>query len=108
MGARLQIPIEFSKDDLFWAGSRLVETREQYTFKWKRDGWWMEGTNPDPNWTNDHPEVFTLHFKGNTLVDLAPRPKDSAYPSFECQGYIRDQAPMIRVNRFVSSVNLEW
>ena len=86
----------------------LVETREQYTLKWKREGWWMEGTNPGPNWTNDHPEVFTFYFKGNTLVDLAPRPKDSAYPSFERDDYKKDKAPMIRVKRFVSAVNLGW
>ena len=86
----------------------MVETREKYTLKWKRDGWWMEGTNPGPNWKNDHPEVFTFYFKGNTLIDLAPRPKDSAYPSFERADYKQDKAPMITLTRFVSAVDLAW
>jgi len=86
----------------------MVETRENYTLKWKRDGRWMEGTNPGPNWKNDHPEVFTFYFKGNTVVDLAPRPKDSAYPSFERNQYKQDKAPTVQVKRFVSDVNLAW
>jgi hypothetical protein len=86
----------------------MVETREDYTLKWKRDGWWMEGTNPGPNWKNDHPEVFTFYFKGNTVVDVSPRPKDSAYPSFERAEYTKQQAPMIKVRRFVSAVDLAW
>jgi hypothetical protein len=86
----------------------MVETHEQYTLKWRREGWWMEGTNPGSHWTNDHPEVFTLYFKGNTLLDLTPRPRDSAYPSFQRDEYKRDKAPMIRVKRFVSAVNLTW
>jgi hypothetical protein len=64
----------------------------------------MEGTNPGPNWKNDHPEVFTFYFKGNTVVDLAPRPKDSAYPSFERVEYRQNTASMIKVRRFVSAV----
>jgi len=86
----------------------MVETREKYTLKWKRDGWWMEGTNPGPYWKNDHPDVFTFYFKGNTVIDLAPRPKDSAYPSFERAEYKLDKAPMITLTRFVSSVDLAW
>ena len=86
----------------------MVETRESYTLKWKREGWWMEGTNPGPDWKNDHPEVFTFSFKGNTVVDVAPRPKDSAYPSFERAEYKQEKAPMIKVRRFVSAVDLAW
>ncbi len=86
----------------------MVETRDEYTLKWKRNGWWMEGTNPGPNWKNDHPEVFTFFFKGNTVVDLAPRPKDSAYPSFERTEYKQDKAPMIKLTRFVSAADLAW
>jgi hypothetical protein len=86
----------------------MVETREQYTLKWKRDGWWMEGTNPGPNWKNDHPEVFTFDFKGNTVLDVSPRPNDSAYPSFVRPEYRQDKAPMVRVRRFVSTVDLAW
>jgi len=53
--------------------------------------------------------VFTFFFKGNTVVDLAPRPKDSAYPpSFERAEYKQKKAPMIKLTRFVSAVDLAW
>ena len=64
----------------------MVETREEYTLKWKRDGWWMEGTNPGPNWKNDHPEVFTFFFKGNTVVDLAPASEGLSISLFRTDG----------------------
>ena len=106
-GSYMMVP-SLKRQELITIRFPMVETREQYTLKWKRDGWWMEGTNPGPNWKNDHPEVFTFYFKGNTVVDVSPRPKDSAYPSFERTEYKKAQAPMINVRRFVSAADLTW
>lgn len=75
---------------------------EKFSLKWATGGFWTESTVIKPE---DQPgsTVYTMTFKGNTLVDISPR--DTA---FGYQLYERDQmrtattAPMQRVNRFVS------
>jgi hypothetical protein len=81
----------------------VVETEEKYTLKWKKSDWWMEGTNPGSTWKNDHPTQYTLRFRGNTMVDLKPRPANAAYPSFCPIDCNKPQTPMVCVRRFVPS-----
>ena len=86
----------------------MVESREKYTLKWKKSQFWIEGTDPGSNWKNENPEQFTLLLRGNTLVDIEPRPKDAAYPCFERDEHKKTVTPMKTVKRFVSNAHIKW
>ena len=58
-----------------------------------------------------HPydKEYTIHFKGNTVVDISPRETNpTAYPLYMRDHFKGDKAPMKKVERFVSSVALGW
>ena len=81
----------------------IEQTTERYTLKWKERDFWMESTNPGSQWIPDASVQYTLTFKGNTLVDIAPRSSRLGYALYqrtqERDGTI---APMTTVTRFVS------
>jgi hypothetical protein len=49
---------------------------------------------------------YTLHLKGNTLVDISPRATGVGYPIYLREHYQSDRAPVKEVTRYVSDVNL--
>jgi len=66
----------------------MVETTEKYTV---RD------------------QQFTCQFRGNTLVDISPRPEGAGYPLYTKRGqYKAEKAPMKTVTRYVSPTIIEW
>ena len=52
------------------------------------------------------PTDYTLHFKGNDLVDISPRKQGVGYPVYLRDSYRQDHAPKKSVTRFVSSASL--
>jgi hypothetical protein len=54
----------------------MVESKETYTLMWKPESRWLEGIDPGPKWTPaETPDRYTFLMKGNTLVDVSPRPE---------------------------------
>ena len=59
---------------------------------------------------------YRCHFKGNTLVDIAPRdggkhlsrPKQEPYPIYLRDHYRADRAPMRRATRYVAPFVIRW
>ena len=84
----------------------MVETTEKYTLKWKENDFWKENTNPGSTWEPlEEPDVFTCKFKGNTLVEISPRPDRPGYPLYK-RNYLRsNKAKMKKVRRFISSAS---
>ena len=106
----------------FWAGNYLVlgsikpknlititfpmvTTIEKYTLKWKTSEFWLEITDPGANWSNPNPIVYTMTFKGNTLVDVSPRDREPGIPLYQ-RNAMRDGAAalMTKVKRFVADI----
>jgi hypothetical protein len=83
----------------------VVTTKETYTLKWKHTDHWMECTDPGPSWSNANPTVYTMTFKGNTLVDVTPREEDGGFPLYQ-RSQLRDAetAPTKTVRRYVTTV----
>ena len=86
----------------------VAQTAEQYTLKWNRAEIWQEGTNPSNLRPMGKPETFTLHMKGNTLVDISLRRQNPAYPSFLRDHYKATAAPLRKVRRFVADGLIQW
>jgi len=56
-----------------------------------------------------HGETFTCKFRGNTLVDISPRPEGPGYPLYtKREGYKAGHAPMKKVTRFISPTIIDW
>ena len=51
-------------------------------------------------------DKYTLHFKGNTLVDISPRGKGVGYPIYLRVHCKADKAPTKKVVRYVSPIDL--
>jgi hypothetical protein len=82
----------------------MVETRETYTLKWKRSGFWQESNNPGNRWMPDDPPArFTFTLRGNTVVDVAPRDDSADYRLYDRAEMKNDKAPTHRVTRFVGN-----
>ena len=60
----------------------MVTTTEKYSLKWRQTEFWQECSLPHPSWSNDHPAVYTMTFKGNTLVDISPRDSGKGIPLY--------------------------
>ena len=94
--------------DLLQPGDRIqvdfpmASSVETYTLKWKEIDYWMSSTYPGSNWSNSTPALYTMTFKGNTLVDITPRSTLVGYPLYQ-RDDLRDGAiaPMMRVTRYV-------
>ena len=85
----------------------MVTTTEKYSLKWRQTEFWQECSLPRPSWSNDHPTVYTMTFKGNTLVDVSPRDSGEGIPfigAMPCDG---TESPMRTVTWFVAGAWLE-
>ena len=82
----------------------MVTATEKYALKWKHTDHWMESTDPGRSWSNSSPTIYTMTFKGNTLVDVTPREEGAGYPLYERRAQ-RDSTttPMMVVRRFVAA-----
>ena len=59
--------------------------------------------------TYQYDKTYTCHFKGNTLVDIAPRDDNPiGYPIYLRDHYKQDKAPLRRVIRFVTPRVVKW
>ena len=47
-------------------------------------------------------------FRGNTLVDISPRSQGKGFPLYQRDHLRVDEAPMARVERFVSDKRIQW
>ena len=84
----------------------MIKTVEQYTITWteKDAGGGGQGWFESMNAGSGH-ETYTCTFKGNTLVDIAPRSSSPGYPLYRRdRERDSDLAPTNKVTRFVSSV----
>lgn len=87
----------------------IVETTETHTLKWKIDDFWPESTNPGNEWKpQEEPDRFTIKFRGNTLVEVGPRPDRIGYPLYLRDHLKKDKAPMKTVMRYVPSTTVKW
>lgn len=80
----------------------VVESVETYTLKWKWDDRWFESNWASEGWEPGNTR-YTLHLKGNTVVDISPRYKERlGYPMY-LRDHLKDsnKAPMVKVKRFV-------
>ncbi|MCY4376224.1 MAG: hypothetical protein OXC31_20920 [Spirochaetaceae bacterium] len=87
----------------------MIEETAEYTVA---DGAYADGA--------DGPELpatrYRCHFKGNTLVDIAPRdgrkhlssPEQQPYPIYLRDHYLADRAPSRRVNRYIAPYSISW
>lgn len=93
---------DVSAEDEIVIAFPMRERTEHYTLKWKDDEMWKESTYPGEDWTSENPTRFTLHFRGNTLVDLSPRSERTGLPLYQ-RDFLKknDEAPMRTVTRFV-------
>jgi len=98
---------ELDKNDEVVINFPMVETTEKYTLRWKEEDFWPESTNPGKNWVPGDAE-FTMHFRGNTLVDISPRSQAPGYPLYVRDHLKKAKAPMKKVTRFVPSVVARW
>ena len=65
-----------------------------------------EATNPGKNngMQPMNPVTYTMTFKGNTLVDIAPRPSGIGYPLYHREAERNGvRAPMDKVIRYISN-----
>ncbi len=69
--------------------------------KGRQSGYYDGATYPEP-------EEYTLHFKGNTLVDISPRDEDHPYPIYQREKYRTEKTPMKRVARYVAPYTIRW
>ena len=93
------------KNDVITIEFPMVSTTETYTLKWKDSDFWKECTDPGKDWKPlDNPDKFTFYFKGNTLVDISPRPQNAAYPLYQRDELKQNKAPMKKVKRYISPV----
>jgi hypothetical protein len=62
------------------------------------------------SWTpRPEPNKFTLTMRGNTLVEISPRPADKGEYQLNQRDYLKgDKAKMKEVERFVSPVIIKW
>jgi hypothetical protein len=82
----------------------MVTATEKYALTWKHTDHWMESTDPGRSWSNSSPTVYTMTFKGNTLVDVTPREEGAGFPLYQRREQ-RDSAtaPTKVVRRFVAA-----
>jgi len=103
VGNYLQIN-QIGSEDTITITFEIVETTEQYTLLWKMDDFWKECTNPGDSWQPlPDPDVYTCRFRGNTLVEISPRPDRLGYPLYADRTcYDAPNAPIVTVQRFVA------
>ncbi len=86
----------------------MVETTETYSLAWREDRFWQESTRPPRAWGDPEQKVYTLRFRGNTLVDIAPRDRNpgvSLYADRSLTSF-REESPKRSVERFVHEESL--
>jgi hypothetical protein len=87
----------------------LQETTETYTLKWQQSEFWKESTNPGPSWQGPkEPTRYVCRFRGNTLVDIAPRDQGLGYALYVRDPLKSHQAPMRKVTRYLPPVIPAW
>ena len=87
----------------------IVETTETYTVTWRVEDFWPESTNPGHDWQPpDPPNQYTIHLRGNTLVDISPRSDAPGYPLYLRDHFQAAKTPMKTVTRFIQSNIVKW
>lgn len=124
-----------AKGDVIRIEFPIVETTESYTLKWRPSERWLEVANPGYEWKPDSPaDRYTLHLRGNTVVDVTPRERldhkphtgaetqdimnvvgavqhpatGGCLPLYERTAYRQPKAPIRTVTRYVSPVTVNW
>ena len=92
--------------DTFWTGNYLVFDSLRPTDVVTIEFPMVEQT---VKYTHPFDKEYTISFKGNTVVDIAPRDENpTAYPLYLRDHYKQNTAPMKNVTRYVSPVSLDW
>ena len=89
-----------------WVGNfllfDLVQPRDVITIEFPMVEQTMQFTLP-------RDKKYTIRFKGNTVVDIAPRDTlATAYPIYLREQYKKDAAPLKQVQRYASDIILDW
>jgi hypothetical protein len=90
----------------YWTGNFLVLDKIR-----KKDVVTIEFPMVEQTIKYVHPfdKEYTISFKGNTVVDIAPRETNpTAYPLYLRDHFKKNAAPIKKVTRYVSPVMLDW
>jgi hypothetical protein len=83
-------------------------TTERYHLAWPQSDFWHESTDPGDTWKPAKDRLFTCTFRGNTLIDIAPRDAGPGYPLYEREPLKATKAPMRTVERYVAPNLPAW
>jgi hypothetical protein len=87
----------------------IVEKVETWTLAWRENEFWQECTNPGTQWKPENsPQKYTMRFRGNTLVDIAPRDTSLGFPLYRREAQRKDKAPMKKTTLFSPNKTLDW
>jgi len=83
----------------------MVERMERLSVVLPREGFWLESTTPRDGMEDLQAVKYTLYFRGNTLVDIAPRDRNPGLPLYGDRTLERFRAKCgtRRVERFVAA-----
>jgi hypothetical protein len=98
---------DIDKKDVVTIIFPVVETTEKYTLRWKESDFWMESTNPGKSWKPGS-TVYTMRFRGNTLVDISPRSDLPGYPIYQRDHLKANKAKMKKVKRYIPTSISQW
>jgi hypothetical protein len=124
--SKVKCKINNSNKKFFWTGNYLtitavkpgrtitiefpmVTAEEKYTLLWRDDEFWKESINPGSEWKpKEKPNELKLTFKGNTLIDVSPRPDNPVYTLYERNHFKKSKAPMKKTTRFIPDKYIKW
>jgi hypothetical protein len=87
----------------------IKDRYEKYTLLWKIEDMWPESTDPGKTWQPPNPpNIYSMIFRGNTLVDIKPRVSGNVYQLFMRDELKSGTAPMKKSTQFVPRRLVHW
>ncbi len=87
----------------------VKESVERHTLLWKVEDMWPESTDPGRAWQPPRPpNIYSMIFRGNTLVDIAPREKGKGFELFLRDELKAGAASMTKVTRYTAPSLITW
>ncbi|MDZ4819290.1 MAG: hypothetical protein SGJ20_09985 [Planctomycetota bacterium] len=100
---------ELSAGDVLTLTFPVQERDEKYTLLWKLEDMWPESTDPGNAWKPPNPpNIYTMTFRGNTLVDIKPRVSGKVYQLFMRDELRSGTVRMKKSTQFVPSRLVHW
>ena len=51
---------------------------------------------------------YTIRFKGNTAIDIAPKAQNAMYPTYQREYYLKEEPPMKEPSTYVPAKTIKW